>query len=162
MSGRLLHIIQAVSILIVLGFITLFVQSEGSTVSVPDIPEALAGSCVAPPEEMRKNHMNFLKHDRDLKVQDGVTNIKSSLKECVACHVVKDEADMPVSYESPEHFCRSCHEYVAVKIDCFSCHNSKPDADTILSLPNPHDKKVQTSLLEANWSSEWLKDTGDE
>jgi hypothetical protein len=25
-----------------------------------------------------------------------------------------------------DHFCQSCHNYAAVKIDCFECHSSKP------------------------------------
>ena len=32
------------------------------------------------------------------------------------------------AYADPKHFCRSCHDYESVSIDCFECHVSKPDA----------------------------------
>jgi hypothetical protein len=33
-----------------------------------------------------------------------------------------------VTVSSPQHFCRSCHDYAAVKVDCFECHASRPEA----------------------------------
>ena len=32
-----------------------------------------------------------------------------------------------VSYASPQHFCRTCHIYAAVSVDCFECHASRPE-----------------------------------
>jgi hypothetical protein len=46
----------------------------------------------------------------------------------VSCHAVKGADGAPVSYADENHFCRSCHSYAAVSIDCFECHKSTPDA----------------------------------
>ena len=87
------------------------------------VEAATAGTqCVAPPDVMRRNHMDFLKHQRDDTVHGGIRGAKFSLKGCIDCHasqktqsVAKDETN----------FCISCHSYAAVKIDCFECHASK-------------------------------------
>ncbi|MBK6472149.1 MAG: Hdr-like menaquinol oxidoreductase cytochrome c subunit [Betaproteobacteria bacterium] len=89
----------------------------------PVVEAATAGTqCVAPPDVMRRNHMDFLKHQRDDTVHGGIRGAKFSLKGCIDCHasqktqsVAKDETN----------FCISCHSYAAVKIDCFECHASK-------------------------------------
>ena len=103
----------------------------------PDIPKAVKGeSCIAPTEFMRKNHMNLLKHDRDETVHLGNREIKASLKDCVACHAVNGADNIPVTVQDPKHFCRACHDYVAVKVDCFECHASRPEL-TLKSGLNP-------------------------
>lgn len=158
MLGKGSHIFLAIIAIAMTGLIVSMVQSDDSTVAVPTVPKAEGGSCVAPPEDMRKNHMQYLKHDRDLSVQDGVKKIDASLKDCVACHVVKDDAGEPVSVESPKHFCRSCHDYAAVNVDCFSCHNSKPDEKAVLTATNPHQKTDTPDPLEQDWSSDFVKD----
>jgi hypothetical protein len=56
----------------------------------------------------------------------GIRTKKHSLKECIECHVVTDENHQPVSVANPKHFCRVCHDYASVSIDCFQCHASKP------------------------------------
>jgi len=43
-------------------------------------------SCVAPTSEMRRNHMDYLKHDRIKVVREGVRDVKSSLAGCIDCH----------------------------------------------------------------------------
>ncbi len=75
---------------------------------------------------MRRYHMTMLKHQRDETVHEGVRGKDFSIAGCVDCHAVKGADGQPVSYESPKHFCRSCHEYAAVSIDCFECHASRP------------------------------------
>lgn len=157
MLGKGSHIFLAIIAIAMVGLVVTMVQSDDNTVAVPVVPKAEGGSCVAPPEVMRLNHMEYLKHDRDLSVQDGVKDIDASLKECVACHVVRDDVGEPVSVESPKHFCRSCHDYAAVKVDCFSCHNSKPDEKAILSAANPHQKTDVPDLSKQNWSSDFVK-----
>ena len=77
---------------------------------------------------MRINHMKLLRHDRDETMRLGNRDTQYSLKECVACHAVMGPDALPISVKEEGHFCRSCHEYAAVKVDCFQCHNSKPDA----------------------------------
>lgn len=140
MLGNKAYILFGLIAIVTLGLFASQEPSDDATIAVPNIPKAIGGECVAPPEIMRKNHMVMLQHDRDLKVKDGITNIESSLKDCIACHVVKDDAGVPVSYDSPKHFCRSCHDYVAAKPDCFSCHNSKPDEAVPMMTVNPHPK----------------------
>jgi hypothetical protein len=94
---------------------------------LPEIPKAAGNSCVADTRFMRVNHMNLLKHDRDETVLLGDRKVKYSLKECVECHAVEGVDAKPVGFDSDKHFCRVCHDYVAVKIDCFQCHNSRPE-----------------------------------
>ena len=100
---------------------------------LPVIPEAQerfseTQGCVEPVEEMRKNHMEYIMHQRDETMQDGVRSNPYSLRECLDCHVVIGADAMPVTARDPQHFCRSCHDYAAVNIDCFGCHASRPEA----------------------------------
>jgi predicted CXXCH cytochrome family protein len=93
---------------------------------VPHPPKGAGEKCVADTNYMRRYHMMMLKHERDETVHEGVRGGKYSIKECVDCHAVKGADGQPVKYESPQHFCRSCHDYAAVSIDCFECHASRP------------------------------------
>lgn len=94
----------------------------------PVIEAAKAGStCVAPPAEMRRTHMELLKHQRDDTVRGGIRGAKASLKECIACHASQKTGSVAAS---GSNFCISCHQYAAVKIDCFECHSSKPHLAT--------------------------------
>ncbi len=93
----------------------------------PDIPKATSKPHPEGNEYMRINHMDMLKHDRDRVVRQGVRNEDNSLAQCISCHVVKGEDNKPVTIKSEEHFCRVCHDFTAVKLDCFSCHNSVPE-----------------------------------
>jgi hypothetical protein len=98
---------------------------EGRTPK-PVIEAAAAGTqCVEPADVMRRNHMRFLKHQRDDTVRDGVRGAKYSLKECVACHASSQTHSVATGETD---FCTSCHSYAAVRIDCFECHSSRPQA----------------------------------
>lgn len=83
-------------------------------------------ACVAPTSEMRRNHMDYLKHGRVKTVRDGVRGLKYSLAECVDCHAEKrtDGGYEPVNGEG--QFCASCHTYTAVSLACFQCHRKTP------------------------------------
>lgn len=94
---------------------------------LPVIPEGQGERCVEDTEYMRRNHMDLLKHQRDETMIKGVRTKKYSLKECLDCHVVYGADDVAVTVSSPSHFCRSCHDYAAVSIDCFECHASRPE-----------------------------------
>ena len=83
--------------------------------------------CVADTDFMRRNHMNMLLHQRDGTVHEGLRTKRFSLKECITCHAVKGDDGQPVKISDPKHFCRTCHDFVAVHIDCFECHASRPD-----------------------------------
>jgi hypothetical protein len=96
---------------------------------LPVIPEAQARvseaqGCVEPVDDMRKNHMEYILHQRDETVHEGIRTKQHSLVECINCHV-SDAPDAP-RYSSEEHFCNSCHSYAAVKVDCFQCHADRP------------------------------------
>jgi hypothetical protein len=95
----------------------------------PVVPKANSGPCVRDDHEfMRRNHMDLLKHQRDETMHKGMRGKSAdSLKKCVSCHAVKNDAGNFVGIESPKHFCRVCHDYAAVRIDCFQCHASTPD-----------------------------------
>ncbi len=85
-------------------------------------------ACVEPIEIMRRYHGNFLKHHRNDTMHRGVRTTQHSLIECINCHVTADDdGNYPNIKEGSEHFCRSCHNYAAVTIDCFECHASKPE-----------------------------------
>lgn len=98
----------------------------------PIVPEAQAQfsatqGCVEPTEEMRKNHMNYLLHQRDETMHRGIRTKRYSLEECINCHVAPSAGGAPVRADSDRHFCNSCHAYAAVHIDCFQCHNDQPE-----------------------------------
>ncbi|MFO7592478.1 MAG: hypothetical protein R6X15_00345 [Pseudomonadota bacterium] len=93
----------------------------------PNIPAPVKGKqCVEDTDEMRKNHMKYLLKHRDETLREGIRTKQYSLKECLECHVpAKEEAQATRS--EGEHFCKSCHMYTGVKIDCFQCHAERPE-----------------------------------
>ena len=96
--------------------------------------------CVEPVGDMRKNHMEFLKHKRDLTMREGVRTKQHSLTECIDCHVTPNDKGEFARIGDDEHFCSSCHNYAAVKVDCFDCHSDLPEdaAKKLRSAKNPH------------------------
>ena len=64
----------------------------------------------------------MLKHQRDDTVRGGIRGAKYGLKECIDCHASRTTGSVA---QAPANFCVSCHEYTAVRIDCFECHTSK-------------------------------------
>jgi predicted CXXCH cytochrome family protein len=102
-------------------------QEAGGRAPVPDIPKAQGGRCVRDPAFMRRYHMTMLLEQRDETVHQGIRGGDFSLARCVACHAVAGADGQPVGYSDPKHFCRSCHAYASVSIDCFECHASKPE-----------------------------------
>ncbi len=93
----------------------------------PNIPAPVKGEqCVADTDEMRKNHMKYLLKHRDETLREGIRTKQYSLKECLECHVPpKEEAQ--ASRSEGEHFCKNCHMYAGVRIDCFECHATRPE-----------------------------------
>ncbi|MCP3670427.1 MAG: sulfur reduction protein DsrJ [Gammaproteobacteria bacterium] len=85
------------------------------------------GGCVAPQMDMRRNHMEYLKHQRDEVVHKGDRSSKFALAECVNCHASKDKKGHPVPVNAKDQFCDSCHDYAAVNITCFQCHRKVPE-----------------------------------
>lgn len=126
--SSVLRFLLVLSVLAIAGLAGVFGAQAGDGVPRPVVPKAIGGACVAPPEEMRRNHMAMLKHGRDLTVREGERVEGGRLTACISCHAVPDGKGAALTVASPEHFCRACHDYAAVKIDCFECHASRPEA----------------------------------
>ena len=88
----------------------------------PAVAIANPGQCVAPADVMRRSHMDMLKHQRDRTLRQGERGAKYSLNACIECHASKDSGSV---LGGKENFCEGCHSYVAVKLDCFECHQPK-------------------------------------
>ncbi len=82
-------------------------------------------ACVAPTDDMRRNHMNYIKHQRVRTVHEGVRGSKFSLVGCVDCHAAV-ESGKPLPINSQGQFCKGCHDFASVSIDCFQCHRGIP------------------------------------
>ena len=93
---------------------------DGHT-SKPVISIENPGKCIAPAEEMRRNHMEMIKHQRDRTMRAGIRGEPASLNGCIDCHASKKTG----SVLGQDGFCQSCHEYAAVKLDCFECHQPR-------------------------------------
>jgi hypothetical protein len=95
--------------------------------------------------------MDMLKHQREETMRRGIRTKRYSLKECVACHTVPGPGGRPVTAQSPQHFCSSCHNYAAVRIDCFECHASRPDAGKAGGVATSEEPAVGSSLAGVKW-----------
>ncbi|MCB1737022.1 MAG: hypothetical protein KDI42_02760 [Gammaproteobacteria bacterium] len=119
--------LATVAVLLISGSTAVFAGAP-----VPILPEAVKSavegerSCVRPAQEMRRSHMDDLKHQRDDTVHEGVRTKRFALKECIDCHVTNDANGEKVSIKSREHFCNACHSYTGVTLDCWDCHASQP------------------------------------
>jgi len=98
-----------------------------AVVPLPDIPATKGEQCVEPTDDMRRNHMNYMLHQRDDTTRRGIRTKKHSLKECIDCHVLPKEDGSFPRVSSKEHFCNACHSYAAVHVDCFDCHSDLPE-----------------------------------
>jgi len=82
-------------------------------------------------KNMRKNHMDELLHKRDETVIKGIRTKEHSLKACINCHVPEEYNGKVLRSTDPEHFCSTCHNYVAQKLDCFQCHVDHPNSNKV-------------------------------
>jgi len=82
--------------------------------------------CVRPTAEIRRYHMDLLKHQRDVTVHEGVRKTPDALAGCIDCHVNKDLQGKPVPVDGEGQFCAACHSFAAVQLDCFQCHATVP------------------------------------
>lgn len=98
-------------------------------VSKPVIKIAAEGKCIAPTEEMRRNHMDMLKHQRNRTLREGIRGEKASLNACIECHASKTTGSV-IGHD--DGFCQNCHAYAAVKLDCWDCHQPKAGQGTQL------------------------------
>jgi len=88
--------------------------------------------CVEPEDEMKRNHMNYILHQRDETVYKGIRTRQYALEECINCHASKGDDGEYIRVEDPQHFCAGCHTYASVSIDCFQCHADIPVRQTTL------------------------------
>ena len=106
-------------------------SSGFGAVAIPEPPaEAYGEAGVEPVEVMRREHMNFLLHQRDATVIDGERDGSYALVDCLNCHNHGDATPV-LRYEDPGHFCADCHVYAGVSIDCFECHADRGDGSTL-------------------------------
>jgi len=99
-------------------------ETSGAKPALGPVVKTYKGDkCVEPTEEMRRNHMKKILHQRDETMHRGIRTQKYSLKNCVDCH-----ADPKTnSVLGKDGFCERCHVYASVSIDCFTCHSSAPE-----------------------------------
>lgn len=118
-----------IGLFIFLGLITLpiwYVMASGEAAYVPE-PEIVTEEkeCIEPTHYMRDKHTDLLSDWRESVIRHGTRNYVASDNQeynmsltdtCMDCHSNKAE------------FCDRCHDYVAVKPDCWDCHNP-PEGD---------------------------------
>ena len=123
---RLIGIVGAV-LLAVLTAVGAAYAGDGGSGGLPSFPKPKGTTCVENTQDMRRNHFEYLLHQRNATLRQGVRGAKYSLEQCVSCHAAegKDGKAVPVNAEG--QFCQSCHSYAAVSIDCFECHATTPD-----------------------------------
>ena len=137
----------------------------------PNVPEPTNGSteCVQPEDEMKKNHMNYILHQRDETMHKGIRTKQYSLKECINCHVPKNSE---ARFGDDKHFCSSCHNFTGVSIDCFQCHMDRPmNKEGMNTKPlgkSPHGAQVtptntvSTAIAESSAANSTKNDTSNE
>jgi len=120
------HLVALFAVLLLGTGLQLTIDPAGAQPAwMPNPPKALPGTkCDADPKWMRIWHMRKLVHKRDQTLREGIRTKKFSLKRCITCHAVKDESGKFLTVKDERHFCRSFHDYAAVRIDCFDCHAS--------------------------------------
>ncbi len=91
---------------------------QAGRVAMPAFKIEATGACVASTDEMRRDHMKMLLHQRDATMRQGLRDPRFSLKKCVDCHASRATG----SVLGKDGFCSSCHAYASVSIDCFECH----------------------------------------
>jgi len=96
-------------------------DSDGNIVPTPK-----GEACIAPVDEMRREHMNMLLHKRDQTMHDGIRTKQASLVECINCHVTAGKDGKVARIDDEQHFCASCHVAASVSVDCFECHADRP------------------------------------
>ena len=92
----------------------------------PVIPKAKGEQCVEPTEVMRRRHHEFILHQRDDTVIEGIRTKQYRFTRCIDCHVQPTAAGEYPRHSDANHFCTACHRYSSVSIDCFQCHADRP------------------------------------
>ena len=114
---------------IVLAVLSLFGVAAADAQITGNSRAAGLEQCVEPTEFMRKNHMDLLIHQRDKTVHQGIRTSKHSLVGCIACHAEREADGSFIAIDAEDQFCQNCHAAVAVDMDCFQCHATKPEVN---------------------------------
>lgn len=115
--------------------------AHAGDVPMPNPAKAFKGEqCLEPVSVMRRDHMEFLKHQRDETLREGIRGKKYSLNACIDCHAVTSPDVAGGKVRTLKPFCAECHTYAAVSIDCFQCHNGavQPGIGDQSALPAGH------------------------
>jgi len=91
-------------------------------VPLPSIEAGAGERCVEDTAFMRRNHMELLRHQRDVTVHEGIRTTRHSLANCVTCHAGRKTGRVT----GERGFCQGCHSYAGIALDCFECHADKP------------------------------------
>ena len=100
--------------------------ADGHSGLGPVIPKAKGERCVEPTEVMRRRHHEFILHQRDDTVIEGIRTEQYRFTRCIDCHVQPTAAGEYPRHSDDTHFCTACHLYSSVSIDCFQCHADRP------------------------------------
>ena len=148
--------VLCVATMVGLLFTSYLSAQEHSRVPGPqfELPEN-AKQCIRPTDFMRRNHMHLLGHKRNATMRQGIRTQDASLRACVECHAKQDDAGKSIPVNAQGQFCSSCHEYAAVKLDCFECHRTTPENLPTSSSSNLHPQINSKSSLFANKVSEF-------
>jgi len=120
-----------------IGGLIALLAAPGAVVAGVDLPRLEHGKgdrCVDDEDTIRRKHPDFLKHHRDETMRNGIRTTKYSLKQCVACHASEKTGSVAASKED---FCVACHSYVAVHLDCWDCHATRPMKPQVAAQPAP-------------------------
>ena len=129
-------------------------SSSFGNVVLPNVnTPANVQQCVEPTDVMRRNHMNFLDHQRDDTVLLGIRTKKYSLTGCINCHAQPLASGKIVRAENSEYFCTTCYEYASVKLDCFECHSDRPDPAADLLSRNLYTQQQLAGIDSATLNS---------
>ena len=112
--------------------------------------------CIHPEDEMRRNHMNYILHERDETMHEGIRGEPEGLANCINCHVEPNDNGEIAGIDSKEHFCNGCHQYASVQIDCFQCHADRPQK---YIKRNSHTSSLEQQLQQTLAASETTEPT---
>lgn len=134
--------------------------AHAGDVPMPKPAKAYKGEqCIEPTDVMRRNHFDFLKHQRDETLREGIRGQKHSLNDCIDCHAVTSPDVAGGKLRTLKPFCKECHDYAAVSIDCFECHTGAavPGIGKQSALPADHKNKEMIAVLEKHLNQEGAK-----
>ena len=97
MMNRSLRIIYTLAVLALLFPV---VGTAETPLPVIHEPEGEGVECVEEEDVMRRDHMNFILHQRDETMHQGIRTSKYSFAECIDCHVEPDENGNIASFNS--------------------------------------------------------------